>query len=219
MTIWNGYLNKEYILVCKTCPYAKVLVFVKKGQKDPTPWKEWADIFQLFASPDKPWRVGFFPSKVHRMLPEPGQPVGPENVNGGYTFPCSTNGIIIYREEEATRVLIHELFHATCCDRAELCTEDKEAETESWAELTIIAYVAVLRKQKPQELFIKQLQWMGVQNTVLRQYYGIQSPNDYVWRYTLGREDAFYRLGIEVPSYTKVKLRRSNRLTHPSLEI
>lgn len=215
-TIWNGYLQGLYDLVCKVCPYGKVLVFVKKGEQDPTPWQTWARIYQLFGPHG--WRVGYFPSEFKRELPEPGQPIGPEHVNGGYAMPCHTNSIIIYRKEEATRVLIHELFHAACCDR-DLNLEAKEAETESWAELVLIAFLAGGNKRKAKELFQKQLRWMGENHATLLKYYNIQGVQDYVWRYTIGREEAYYRLGCPVPKIAIRKPRSSNRLTHPDLEV
>ena len=189
---------------------------MKTGHKDPTPWSTWARIFQMFGPHG--WRVGFFPSEFVRELPELGQPVGPAHVNGGYAMPCKPDSIIIYRKEEATRVLIHELFHAACCDR-ELCLEDKEAETESWAELVLIAFIAKGNKQKARELFQKQLHWMGEIHATLVQYYGIKGPEDYVWRYTIGREASYIRLGCEVPRVAIRKPRKSNRLTHPELEV
>ena len=145
--------------------------------------------------------------------------MGPENVNGGYTMPCSTNGIVIYRKEEATRVLLHELFHASCCDRPELCLEKKEAETEAWAELVLIAYLADGKQTRGEKLLQSQLEWMAKAHATLRTFYNIQGIEDYIWRYTIAREDAFCRLGIEVPITTVVQPMRSSRLTHPSLEI
>lgn len=217
--MWADYRNGQAKLVCKSCPYAKVFVFVKKGRLDPTPYAVWSEIFQLFGTSETPWRIAFFPSPIRRRLPAAGQPLGPEHVNGGYTLPCSAHGIVIYRKEEATRVLLHELFHATCCDRHELCLEDREAETEVWAELTLIAFLANGKKQRANELLQQQLQWMAHQHATLRGLYGVQDKTNYVWRYTLGREPAFCRLGIEVPVLQPKAPLVSSRFTHPNLEI
>lgn len=214
--IWQGYLQGNYELVCKVCPYGKVLVFVEKGRPDPTPWRIWARIYQMFGPHG--WRVGYFPSQTLRILPEPGTAPGPEHVNGGYAMPCHTNSIIIYRQEEATRVLIHELFHAACCDRP-LPLEAKEAETESWAELVLVAFLAKGNRKEARALFQKQLRWMGENHATLRRFYNIQGPQDYVWRYTIGREEAYRRLGCPVPAVAIRKPRASNRLTHPDLEV
>ena len=191
-------------------------MFVEKGGRDPTPWATWARIFQMFGPHG--WRVGFFPDPTPRILPAPGQPIGPEHVNGGYAMPCQANSVIVYRKEEATRVLIHELFHAACCDR-DVCLEEKEAETESWAELTLIAFLAAGNIKKARQLFQKQLRWMGENHATLTRFYGITGPTDYIWRYTIGRESAYVRLGCPVPRVAIRNPRASNRLTHPSLEV
>ena len=212
-------MEGKYILVCKSCPYAKVLVFVEKGKPDPTPWAVWGELFHIFGQNHQPWRVGYFPATIKRRLPAPQEPLGPEHVNGGYTMPCSTNGIVIYRKEEATRVLLHELFHASCCDRPELCLEEKEAETEAWAELVLLAYLADGNQTRGEKLLQDQLEWMAKTHATLRTFYSIAGIQDYIWRYTIARENAFFRLGIEVPRVNVTKPLRSSRLTHPSLEI
>ncbi len=203
-------------MVCKVCPYGKVLVFVEHGKQDPTPWAFWGRIYQMFGPHG--WRVGFFPDLSLRMLPAPGEPIGPGNVNGGYAMPCQPNSIIVYRKEEATRVLIHELFHAACCDR-EICLEEKEAETESWAELTLIAFLAKGNRRRAAELFQVQVRWMGEVHATLRRFYNVQGPNDYIWRYTIGREAAYLRLGCPVPPVAIRIPRLSSRLTAPTLEV
>jgi hypothetical protein len=186
---------------------------------DPTPWAVWGEIFQMFGKENGRWRIGFFPAKTHRKLPEPYTPVGPQHVNGGYTMPCSTNGIVIYRKEEATRVLLHELFHASCCDRPELCLEEKEAETEAWAELVLLAYLSEGNQSTAATLLDKQLNWIGKSHTTLRNFYNIRGIDDYIWRYTIAREGAFCRLGISIPTVSIRAPLRSSRLTHPSMEI
>lgn len=46
-----------------------------------------------------------------------GQSIGPENANTGYTFRCEKqNEIVIYRQEEWFKVLIHETMHAFGAD-------------------------------------------------------------------------------------------------------
>ena len=49
-----------------------------------------------------------------KELPSMGsETIGPDNVNSGYTYTCKENNeIIIYREEEWLKVLIHESFHS-----------------------------------------------------------------------------------------------------------
>ena len=213
---WKEYAEGRCKLVCKTCPYGKVLVFVENGKLDPTPYEVWGKIFQLFGH--GPWRVAFFPSTIKRQLPVGGGPLGPEHVNGGYAVPCHPDTVVIYRKEEATRVLLHELFHASCCDR-DLCLEEKEAETEAWAELANIAFASGGNLKKAHELLQKQLDWIASSHHTLQRYFKIHAPTDYVWRYTLGREPAFLRLGIVIPQKTTGRPKKSNRLTHPDLEL
>jgi hypothetical protein len=191
-------------------------VFVENGKEDPTPYDVWGRIFQMFGY--GPWRVSFFPSVLKRELPAGGGPLGPEHVNGGYAMPCHPETIVIYRKEECTRVLLHELFHASCCDR-DLCLEEKEAETEAWAELANIAFASEGNLKKAYELLQKQLEWIASSHYTLERYFKISQPTDYVWRYTLGREAAFLRLGIVLPKHTSGRPKKSNRLTHPDLEL
>lgn len=211
--MWEGYVQGLVNLVCKVCTYGKVITFYK-GDEDPTPWATWARALQLFGKPDGGWRIGFFAWDAPRILPEPGQPVGPEHVNGGYAYPCRPNTVIVYRMEEATRVLLHELFHAACCDR-DLEIAQKEAETEAWAEWFLVALASRGNQKKAKELFDEQLKWMATSHATLRKFYGIYSPEQYVWRYTIGREEAYCRLGYTIPTSRIKNPKKSNRLTSP----
>lgn len=220
---WDGYLQKKVNLICKVCPYGKVITFYE-GDTDPTPWDLWGRIFQLFTNASighQGWRIGFFAWNVPRILPSPSQEIelGPEYVNGGYAYPCKPNSIIIYRIEEATRVLVHELFHASCCDRKELPLVEKEAETEAWAEWLLIAIASRGNQAVANELFEGQLQWMGKTHATLRKYYGITGEQDYIWRYTIGREKAYERLGYSVPEIIVRKPQLSSRLTSPMIDL
>jgi hypothetical protein len=99
---------------------ARVTCFLPVGVKEPD-WGLWGRVFAWFGPAGRrkrgqPWRVIWFAATTPRRFPFAGQDLGPEHVNGGYTRPCSTEGIFIYRAEEATRVLIHEMMHAACLD-------------------------------------------------------------------------------------------------------
>ena len=101
---------------------------------------------------------------------------------------------MIYRAEDATRVLIHELQHASCLDHHEDGVDLVEAETEAWAELL---YVALLSQGNPavfQKLLQKQVMWMMIQNDVIRHH--IRRPRQFPWRYTVGKEDVWRRWGL-----------------------
>lgn len=223
--VWDKYLEGEYKLVCRVCSLGKVVAFIPN--ETAVPWDTWGRVFQVFgpclhgaedAGPrEKPWRVLFFAAQTQRQLPEVGHPVGPEAVNGGYTFPCTHDSIVVYRQEEATRVLIHELFHAACTDR-DLPLPEKEAETETWAEWTLVALASGGRPRAAAALFKKQLEWMAQCHMTLETR-GIKDQNDYIWRYTLGREAAYVRLGARMMTCKDKRMTASSRLTHPDLEI
>jgi hypothetical protein len=67
--------------------------------------------------------VNIVPSPARRMFPAPGEPIGPENLNGGFTYvpmPMAGTGaagaggtadIYILRREEMAKVTLHELIH------------------------------------------------------------------------------------------------------------
>jgi len=215
--MWQGYKAGTVRLVCKTCVSAKVIILHEATKPCPDIWKTWGRIFQLYGQGATGWRVGLFAAHEPRILPAPGQPVGPEHVNGGYTIPCKQNSIIIYREEECTRVLLHELFHASCSDRL-ASLPHMEAETESWAEWVLVALASKGDLELAVKLMKKQLRWMSAQHRVLRAFYAVSKPEDFAWRYTLGREHAYERLGLRVPISHGTSHVTSSRLTVPLLE-
>jgi hypothetical protein len=146
-------------------------------------------------------------------------PLSIENVNSGYTTRDYTNNdsqIVIYRKEEATRVLVHEILHAACCDPQNAPLEWKEANTETWAELFLIAILSEGSEKEAQRLWAIQSQWIANQNAILRTKYGVQSPEDYAWRYTLGREHILETLKVELPEPNSLHS-RSLRLTSPEI--
>ncbi len=212
--VWQNVMNGSYSIDCRSCRYGKVIALGPQGE-DIVPWQTWSLIFELFSGNlQSQIRIVWFASPQKRILPSLGQPLGPEHINGGYTIPCSPDTIIIYRREEATRVLLHELYHASCTDR-DLSIELKEAETESWAELALIAIASRGNKKKAEELWKKQSHWISNTNEKLKRFYGITDPSQYVWRYTIGREPALYRLGIVLPKGRPNLNNFSLRLTLP----
>jgi hypothetical protein len=118
--------------------------------------------------------------------------------------------------EEATRVLVHEILHAACCDPQGAPLPMKEANTETWAELLLVALLSKGSEREGKRLWGIQSQWIANQNAILRNRFGIESPEDYAWRYTLGREEVLESLKISLPEPTTIKL-RSSRLTSPDL--
>lgn len=212
--MWSELESGKAKLVCKTCANAKVL-YIQIGREEP-PWDLWARIFQWLGPPQTApkWRVFWFPAEKKRMYPPVGQEVGPASLNGGYSYPCRSDTIVVYRLEEATRVLIHEILHAACCDPQTDSLPIREANTETWAELFLVATLSEGSERKAQRLWKEQSQWIANQNEILRNRFGIQGPDDYAWRYTLGREHILHDLKIDLPSPTSLRT-RSSRLTSP----
>lgn len=197
--LWKDLKKRNAVLACKSCGLARV-IYVKPidmGEM-PIPWKTWGRIFQWFAL-EKPVRLFFFMTPSLRRLPFRGEEIGSECVNGGYTLPCRTDGIVVYRYEEATRVLIHELFHAACTDNFADSTEIREAKTETWAELTYCALLSGGQPRLAARLWDIQSRWIVDLNRALVVHHGVRSLRDYVARYTLEREVELRRLGVALP--------------------
>lgn len=222
--MWDDLKEGRAELVCRSCQFAKV-IYIKKGSVEP-PWDLWGRIFMWLGYPNVPnfqgqqtkWRVFWFPATTKRMYPpaETQSEVGPASLNGGYSYPCHSDAIVIYRLEEATRVLIHEVLHASCCDPQGAPLPLKEANTETWAEILLVALLSEGSEKEAERLWKIQSEWIANQNAILRNRFGIQGPEDYAWRYTLGRELILDSLKIDLPLPTSLKL-RSSRLTSPDL--
>jgi hypothetical protein len=220
--IWQAYKAGTARLVCmRLGGLARVIMFLIEGTKEPN-WELWARVFQWFgpSSDGKPWKVTWFPAKAVRKFPLLGQDLGPEHVNGGYTQICSTNGIYIYREEEATRVLIHEMVHATCLDeRGEGWTIPlKEAMVEMWAELILIAIVSRGSLFHAKRFWVKQSHWIADTNHTAQQNHNENDASDYAWRYLSGRRFMYGMHGIALPPPRALQ-NKSTRFTHPELEV
>ena len=179
-------------LVTKRGPTAKVLAIVYPDTQ--IPWDTFGKIFQAFGEPNaKQWRLVWFANKKPRIIPN-GKPKA-FDMNGGYTYACQSD-IVIYREEEVERVLVHELLHASCTDDMNKPEEIREVLTESWAELFLIAILAST-PAKAKKLWAIQAQWIIDQESVLKKY--VKTPADYAWRYTVGRREVLEGLGFSFP--------------------
>lgn len=184
-----------------------------KEQLNEIPWTLWSTILQLYKRPDgKSYTIYFcahpalrtFPTKKHH-------PVTPLNINGGYTYPCDSTCVFIYRAEDATRVLIHELFHAACSDTPNKSLDETEAETEAWAELVWCGFMGGGDLKKTAKAIEDQASWIHHQNRRLQedghmkhtgQVVGAPSPNPFPWRYTVGKEHVWARWGLATPADT-----------------
>ena len=190
-------------LVTKSGPFAKVLAVVYPDTV--IPWKLFGEIFVAFGPPvnkgqpkgKDSWRIGWFAHPKRREI-GPGEEPGPEHVNGGYTYPCNNDTIVIYREEEVCRVLVHELLHASCTDDHSLDIIDQEAATETWAELFLVAIQAKTPRAAA-ALWAKQAKWIADQEYLLRTRHNVNDRTSYAWRYTVARRKVLEGLGISLP--------------------
>ncbi len=194
-----------HILLEEQTPIAKVLILCEKRVNPMINWNLWKQIFQAFGSPPNeckskgPYRVILFASSAERRFPNPGEKITEANVNGGYAYPKDPRSIVIYRQEEATRVLVHELLHACGTDDFNKSEEEREALTETWAELFLIAIQSKGSQTKAKSLLHKQLQWIVDQAERLQDEYGVFNSTDYAYRYTVGRIPVLHNLGFSLP--------------------
>ncbi len=249
--VWEAWKAGRATLVSKALRHttskvdlARVTCFLPVGAKEPD-WGLWACIFAWFgpaargARKGKPWNVIWFAAATPRRFPLVGQDLGPEHVNGGYTRPCSTEGIFIYRAEEVTRVLIHEMLHAACLDEqpgtpgvhishssaarnesgAGWSVPLREAQIEVWAELLLVAIVSRGVHKTALRLWGLQSQWVADTNRKARADHNTRDMDDYAWRYLCGREVMYARHGIALPAadHGRASQMRSVRFTDPAL--
>lgn len=147
----------------------------------------------------KPVRIVLYLSPQTREPPPKGEPVKSEHINGGATMPCDARTITVYRREEWLRVLLHELFHASCSDPYEKPVPYVEADCEAWAELCLCALRAKGNPTRFKGLWTKQLKHAANLSAYLQTHHGVKSPSDYAWRYTVGRLEVWERLGFRIP--------------------
>jgi hypothetical protein len=196
--------------VTKTaCQYGEIVAISFNDNPLSLEWNTWWRAVRLL-SPKQPVRIVFFGNPMNREFPKSG-PVESQHINGGSTYRCNSKTILIYRKEEATRVLLHELFHANCSDPYRKSTEYIEADTEAWAEILLCAMAAKGEQAKWETLMKKQVTWSLRQSATLRDFYGVRSPADYAWRYAVGRLDVWRAMGIPVASEKK-KYKRAEKL-------
>jgi len=197
--------------IVRTCPYGTVHV-IHNGDitEHDIPWGLWGRILRLYREKGKPYTIFFLASPHLREFPRQG-PITPYNINGGYTYPCNHDTIVLYRAEDATRVLIHELQHSACLDNHALGIDRTEAETEAWAELLYCALLSQGSKSQFHKLIQEQSAWILGQNERVRQFIGTSAA--FPWRYTVGKEEVWRRWSI-LKGSKKIRT-NSLRLTMP----
>jgi hypothetical protein len=215
--MFKEMMKGNKIVVKSKCEYGQVLaVFESAEQLSELPWGLWARILRLFSEKGKkPFKVFFLATESLRKFPHNSEPIISENINGGYTYRCNPETILIYRAEDATRVLIHELQHSCCLDKIENCVDLIEAETEAWAELLYIAILSRGQQSHFEDLLNKQSEWMVKQNSKVRKHMTNPTSREFPWRYTIGKEEVWRRWGILKENKGQVYLGDSLRLTYP----
>ena len=219
--MYNAFADGKAQIFAHESDVGRIITLTDEAT-DPTPLEIWGRLMRVFApsgSSKRP-QVIWFASRRVREFPQRGKPVEPQHVNGGYCMACDPRTVVIYRREDATRVLVHEFLHGFCTDKPltnTYKTEHLETETEAWAELILaaareIGIASPDGKPLPNALNA-QLEWVALQNEELQTHHGVQGPSDYGWRYTIGKENALCALGF-FPSYTS-RRQVSMRLTPP----
>jgi hypothetical protein len=234
--MYRGWLNNVNICSCMESGPIKIIMLSEAGYKiDNECLILWSWILRTFYPPGYTGNIRIFfiadtslrkfpvmAGRAHTHGFSYGE-IGPEHINGGYTYPCRKNhDIFIYRIEDATRVLIHELLHAFCTDRHETGVELTEAKTEAWAELIWCCFMAKGDVAKSIKNFEKQVGWVVLQNRCVLEFIGQEgvAQQKFPWRYTIAKEDIF-RIWMgkkNLQQYTKYvegKLGESLRLTNP----
>ena len=207
--------------ICKNRRTGDVVIalFPDERMVHDVPWGLWSQIVQLFRRPNGLTHTIFLLAHpAIRHFPQYGKPVTPYHINGGYTYPCNADCVFIFRAEDATRVLIHELFHSNCCDNTQLTLEEREAETEAWAELfwcgllargDLKAFKSLVRDQG--SLIRSQNRRIVDGGHMKREYQG------FPWRYTVGKELLWVRWGLLDGTTDRMDIGNSMRLTvHPT---
>jgi len=200
----------------KRCAYGQVIaIYENQQQKNDIPWGLWGRILRMYTGEKdpKPFKVYFLANTHLRIAPHMGKKIEPQHINGGYTYPCNHETIMIYRAEDATRVLLHELMHSSCLDHHEHGIDRVEAETEAWAELLYIGFLSQGNRQRFNHLHQLQSDWIQTQNQLVRKH--VRRPLDFPARYTLEKEKVWQEWGIVLPYAHTVNAGRSLRLTVP----
>jgi hypothetical protein len=207
--------HKQSPLVLKQPNATLVALLDCPSQADDIPWTLWSQIVQLFKRSDnRSYTIFFCADPALRTFPKPGEVARPLHINGGYTYPCDPNCVFLFRAEDATRVLIHELMHSACCDNTALHLEQREAETEAWAELLWTAFMSQGNLKKLEPLVRQQDVWSRSQNTrLIRDKNFASGPMGFPWRYTIGKTEMWNKWGIM--GHSKVVPINTLRLTMP----
>jgi hypothetical protein len=194
----TAFVSKKASILKSSCTYGSIFIVSLHASPFRPTWNTWWRAVRIL-NPCKQVRIVIFGHPKERLLPPVGTPLAAEHVNGGAAFRCDPSSIVIYRKQEATRVFIHELLHATCSDPYHKDTPFIEADTEAWAEMILCAMAAQGNTAEWMRLMKQQMQWSVKQAATVKLKYNVCSPSQYAWRYLVGRLDVWKRLGLNVP--------------------
>ena len=215
--LYNNMVEGISTLVKATCAYGQVIViFDDPKQANDIPWGLWGRILRMYTEHGHPPFTVFFLANTHlRTFPSGTKAITSTNINGGYTYPCNRETIVIYRAEDATRVLLHELMHSCCLDNHDNGVDRVEAETEALAELVYIEFLSQGKKKEFDELLRLQSEWMKQQNRKVKEHMRDPGSMEFPWRYTIGKEDMWRKWNILQERRPHVLVGNSLRLTCP----
>ena len=212
----NQLKNDTAEVLKQSCRLGSLCVIrprVGPGSQWQPPWSSyWRSIRLVLGNqPTQLARVLIFAHPRPREFPAKGQPIGPQNVNGGHTTQCDPGTIVVYRAEESVRVLLHELLHASCSD-PQVSQPYIEADCESWAEILQCALASKGDPSAFQTLLQQQVTYAAKQAKRAQEDHGAIGPEQYGWRYIVGRLNVWQDLGIPIPKTTQ-KSGKSLKLT------
>lgn len=190
----------------------RVLFLGTPEQFAQVPWNFWSRIFMAIGHP-----VGYvviYASPELRTFPPEGTAVEAEHINGGYSFLCQQSLVVVYRFEELTRVLLHELLHTACFDNGKP-VEHLEANTEAWTEVFLCSLLSRGSKAIFMKLWKQQCAWMDEQAARLAFHHGVNGEGDYAWRYFTGKVKVLQAHGFYVDCKTGSNPNLNLRMTTP----
>lgn len=217
-TIYHNMINGMATVIKAVCPYGTVIAILEyPKQDDDIPWDLWARILRMYTEDGHPSFTVYLLANTHlRTFPPGKQTITPHNINGGYTYPCNRQTIIIYRAEDATRVLLHELMHSCCLDNHKLGVDRVEAATEAWAELMYVGLLSQGKEREFSRLLHMQSDWMIKQDAMVKKHMHQPESMEFPWRYTIGKEELWRKWGIlRDASLARISVGHSLRLTCP----
>jgi hypothetical protein len=210
---------QPYIVEHSVTKDVVIALFPEPESVADVPWGLWSQIMQLFRRPNhQPHTIFLLGHPAIRHFPVPGKLITPYHINGGYTYPCNADCVFIFRAEDATRVLLHELFHSNCCDNTQLTLEEREAETEAWAELFWCGLLSRGNLKSFKSLVAEQGSLIRSQNRRLQEGHHMKKEyQGFPWRYTVGKELLWSKWDLLQGTTDKMDIGNSMRLTvHPT---